>query len=155
MITRRSINKAKLPAVRSLNDYLREQDVLLDNVLRVLGQEYRAIKSRQLESLEKIAEEKSSFMLKLQANDQRIKLHPDASQLKTVYIKRVEAIKSKLEQCKIMNETNGKLISLSIAANRRLTSVLMQARDRLSGNMTYTDKGDTVATGPRRVNVNA
>ena len=156
MITRRSINKAKpVSAIKSLEDYLTEQDAILDAVIRILGREYTAIKDRRLEDLETIAEDKSSFMLKLQANDQRLKLHPDAPMLKTVYADRVNALKEKLNQCKTMNETNGKLISLCLAANRRLTSVLMSARDRMSRNMTYNDKGNTTATGPLRVNINA
>lgn len=156
MITRRSINKAKaVQAMKTLDDYLDEQDAILDAVIKILGREYQSIKDRRLDDLEAIAEDKSSFMLKLQSNDQRLKLHPDSAMLKTVYIDRVNAIKDKLAQCKMMNETNGKLISLSIAANRRLTSVLMSARDRMSRNMTYNDKGNTVATGPLRVNINA
>lgn len=156
MITRRSINKTKaVQAMKTLDDYLDEQDAILDAVIKILGREYQSIKDRRLDDLEAIAEDKSSFMLKLQSNDQRLKLHPDSAMLKTVYLPRVNAIKEKLAQCKMMNETNGKLISLSIAANRRLTSVLMNARDRMSRNMTYNDKGNTVATGPLRVNVNA
>lgn len=156
MITRRSINKTKaVQAMKTLDDYLDEQDAILDAVIKILNREYQVIKERRLDELETIAEEKSSFMLKLQSNDQRLKLHPDSAMLKTVYIERVNLIKEKLAQCKMMNETNGKLISLSIAANRRLTSVLMSARDRMSRNMTYNDKGNTVATGPLRVNINA
>lgn len=156
MITRRSINKTKaVQAMKTLDDYLDEQDAILDAVIKILNREYQVIKERSLDELETIAEEKSSFMLKLQSNDQRLKLHPDSAMLKTVYIERVNLIKEKLAQCKMMNETNGKLISLSIAANRRLTSVLMSARDRMSRNMTYNDKGNTVATGPLRVNINA
>ncbi|MCK0526674.1 MULTISPECIES: flagellar protein FlgN [unclassified Anaerobiospirillum] len=156
MITRRSINKTKaVSAIKTLDDYLDEQDAILDAVMKILSREYQAIKERRLEELETIAEDKSSFMLKLQANDQRLKLHPDAAMLKTVHIDRVNQLKEKLGRCKMMNETNGKLISLSIAANRRLTSVLMSARDRMSRNMTYNDKGNTTATGPLRVNINA
>ena len=54
-----------------------------------------------------------------------------------------------------MNETNGKLITLSLSANKRLYDVLMQSRDKYSRNMTYTDKGNTTATSPLRVNINA
>ena len=154
MITRRSINKAKVPAISTLRDYLDEQDQLLDSVMKILNKEYRAIKERKIEQLESISEEKSSYMLKLQSNDQRLKLHPDAALLKTDYRARVEAIKNKLQKCKEMNEVNGKLISLALAANRRLSSVLMKARDQMTRNMTYTDKGNTVATGPLRVNTN-
>lgn len=154
MITRRSINKAKVPAIRTLRDYLDEQDHLLDNVMKILTKEYRAIKDRKIELLDAISEDKSSCMLKLQSNDQRLKLHPDAALLKTEYRPRVEEIKAKLKKCKEMNEVNGKLISLALAANRRLHGVLMQSRDKMSRNMTYTDKGNTVATGPLRVNTN-
>lgn len=154
MITRRSINRAA-STVKPLSEYLNEQDQLLENVTKVLSREYQAIKNRRIADLENIAEEKSSLMLQLQANDQRLKLHPETARLKTDYLSRVMAVKAKLSQCKMMNETNGKLIALSMAANRRLSSVLMVARDRLSRNMTYNDKGATVATGPLRVNINA
>lgn len=155
MITRRSINKAaKVPAIRTLRDYLDEQDQLLDDVMKILTKEYRAIKDRKIDLLDGISEEKSSCMLKLQSNDQRLKLHPDAALLKTEYHSRVLAIKQKLQKCKEMNEVNGKLISLALAANRRLHGVLMQSRDQMSRNMTYTEKGNTVATGPLRVNTN-
>lgn len=162
MITRRSARanranraaKKAVPAIRTLRDYLDEQEQLLDQAQKILTREYQAIKDRKLDQLEGIAEEKSSCMLKLQSNDQRLKLHPDAALLKTEYAPRVATIKSKLGQCKMQNETNGKLIQMMIAANRRLTSVLMTARDKMSANMTYTDKGTTVATGPLRVNTN-
>lgn len=154
MITRRSINRSA-SNVKSLTEYLNEQDVLLEHVAKVLSREYQAIKNRQIDELEAIAEEKSSLMLQLQANDQRLKLHPETARLKTDYLDRVMAVKDKLARCKMMNETNGKLIALSMAANRRLSSVLMVARDRMSRNMTYNDKGNTVATGPLRVNINA
>lgn len=154
MITRRSINRAA-STVKPLSEYLNEQDALLDTVAKVLSREYQAIKDRKIDDLESIAEEKSSLMLQLQANDQRLKLHPETARLKTDYLDRVLAVKEKLSKCKMMNETNGKLIALSMAANRRLSSVLMVARDRFSRNMTYNDKGTTVATGPLRVNTNA
>ena len=51
MITRRSINKAKVPAIRTLRDYLDEQDQLLDSVMKILNKEYRAIKERKIEQL--------------------------------------------------------------------------------------------------------
>lgn len=154
MITRRSINRTA-NSVKPLTDYLNEQDALLDNVSKVLSREYQAIKNRQVDALEAIAEEKSSLMLQLQANDQRLKLHPETARLRTDYLDRVKAVKDKLAKCKMMNETNGKLIALSMAANRRLSAVLMSARDRFSRNMTYDDKGNTVARGPMRVNTNA
>ena len=151
----RSINRKAVPAVKTLVDYLNDQDAILDNVIKILAREYNAIKERRLDELEAIAEDKSSFMLKLQANDQRIKLHADAAQLKTKYPDRVEQIKAKLAKCKMMNETNGKLITLSLSANKRLYDVLMHSRDKFSRNMTYTDKGNTTATSPLRVNINA
>ena len=155
VMTRRSMQKTKaVPAIRSLRDYLDEQDQILDNVMRVLKKEYKAIKERRLTELEAISEEKSSCMLNLQANDQRLKLHPQAELLKTEYLPRVNAIKAKLTQCKQQNEVNGKLISLAMASNRRLSAVLMNARDKMSKNMTYTDIGNTVVTTPLRVNTN-
>ena len=68
----RSLNRKAVPVVKTLVDYLNDQDAILDNVIKILAREYNAIKERRLEELETIAEDKSSFMLKLQANDQRI-----------------------------------------------------------------------------------
>lgn len=141
--------------IKPLIDYLREQNMLLDNVADVLVKEGKALEKRDLVAIEELAEKKSELMLNIQANDQRIKLHPDVEELKTTYADHVALIRQKLEACKKKNIINGKLIDMSIASCRRLTSVMMDLRDKNTKNMTYTDKGTTIARGLAIVNLQA
>lgn len=147
----RPVNQQVLP----ISHYLDEQDKLLDEIQAVLVREFNCIKDRKLEFLESIAEKKSAIMLKLQQNDQKLKLHPQSKSLKEEYQQRVAAIKSKLQMCQRINDTNGKLINSCIASNRRLSSLLMVSRDKDTKNMTYTEKGGTVAKGLARLNIEA
>lgn len=141
--------------IQPIKTYLQEQEKLLDEVDRILRDEFNTIKARKLVELEGIAERKSALMLKLQQNDQRIKLHPDVAKLKELYSDDVQEIKNKLISCKRLNETNGRFINICLASNRRLSAALMGVRDKLTKNMTYTEEGNTVATGPARLSVEA
>lgn len=149
------INKPQKVNVLPIENYLNEQNKILDEVNKVLQLEFVCIRDRKLEKLEAIAEKKSSLVLKLQQNDQLLKLHPNSAELKTKFLSIVKGLKDKLVKCQRTNEINGKLINACIASSRRLSAVLMGARDRSTKNMTYTDKGNTVARGPERLNIEA
>lgn len=141
--------------VKPLAVYLSDQEETLKNLKKSLEAERSALKQRNMEDLTAASKTKSSLMVKLQNNDQRIKLHPDAPRLKTEFAKQVVDIKSALADCRLMNEANGKLIHMCINSTRRVTSLLMAMRDSFTMNMTYTDKGCTTARGPERVNIRA
>lgn len=141
--------------VRPLLDYLKEQNSILNEIGRLLYSEQAALKSRDADSLDLIAGQKTALMQKLVGNDQKIKLHPDKEKLQTEFKKHVAAIKDKLLECKKRNEVNGRLISICTNANKRLTDVLMRSRDVLTKNLTYTEKGRTTATGPVRLSIDA
>lgn len=146
---------AKTNAVRSLKDFLNEQSSLLDRLETVISAEYEALKVRNMDDLKTYSELKSDLMLKLQSNDQRIKLHPDVEQLRGEYLTDITIIKNKLLKCKFRNEVNGKLIVFNMQANNRLNAVLMSARDARTRNMTYSGKGYASASGPSRLSVQA
>lgn len=134
---------------------LKDQEGLLSELEELLQNERVALRHRDLDTLNAISARKSSLMLTLQGNDQRIRLNPQAGLLKTIYKGRVDAMKSALLRCKKLNAINGRLINLNLHATMRLSSVLMSARDRSTMNLTYTDKGRTRASGPVRLSIEA
>ncbi|MCR5085245.1 MAG: flagellar protein FlgN [Succinivibrionaceae bacterium] len=141
------------PAVKPLGTYLAEQRSILDQLLRLLRNEKQAIRQRAVDAISQLAEDKSALMLRLQSNDQRLKLHPEAALLKTAHAGEVEEIRKALKECKRQNESNGILINLCLTSSRRLSSVLVNVRDRMTMNMTYTGKGNTTARGPMRLSI--
>ena len=133
--------------------YLKEQENTLKSLSELLREERVALRHRELSVVNSIAERKSALMVKLQSNDQKIRLHPEAELLKTVFKDKVDAIKASLQDCKKLNAINGRLISLAMNSTRRLSAILMQTRDRATRNMTYTCKGSTTARGPMRLSI--
>ncbi len=133
--------------------YLKEQENTLNSLAELLKEERIALRHRELPLVNSIAEKKSELMVKLQGNDQKIRLHPESQLLKTVFKDRVDAIKSSLQDCKKLNAINGRLISLAMNSTRRLSAILMQTRDRATRNMTYNCKGSTTARGPMRLSI--
>ena len=89
--------------VRPLADFLKEQEMILDKLVRVIDSEFKALKERDMAQLNALSMQKSDLMVKLQSNDQRIKLHPDVATLKTDFADEVGRIKAKMNQCKFRN----------------------------------------------------
>lgn len=135
--------------------YLKDQEQTLELLFKLLEDERRALRSRNIDSIAMLAEQKSRLMVKLQGNDQKIRLNPQAELLKTMFKAQIEAIKGKLQECKKLNEINGRLISLSLNSTRKVSALLMQVRDRTTRNLTYTQKGNTTARGPMRLSIEA
>ncbi|MBP5244129.1 MAG: hypothetical protein J6Z28_05375 [Succinivibrio sp.] len=84
------------PAVKPIKDYLMMQDKVLSCLEQVISREYLALKERHFELLQGLSTEKSDLMLKLQSNDQKLKLHPEVGTLKTKYSAEVLIIKNKM-----------------------------------------------------------
>ena len=139
--------------IKPIGEYLAEQEKILDALKRLLEAERVAVRDRDMQTLPKLTEQKSNLMLSLQSNDQKLKLHPQAAELKTIYLGRVNLLKQKLLNCKKCNEINGKLIRLCLNTTKRVFGLLMDMRDRDTKNMTYTDKGCTTARGLQRLSI--
>lgn len=135
--------------------YLKDQETILDDLYRLLEEERRALRSRNISAISMLSEQKSRLMVKLQGNDQKIRLNPQAELLKTTFKDKVDFIKNRLCECKKLNEINGRLISLSLNSTRKVSALLMKVRDRTTCNLTYTDKGGTTARGPMRLSIEA
>ncbi len=142
-------------AVKPIKDYLRMQDKVLSCLEQVISREYQAMKDRHFELLQGLSTEKSDLMLKLQSNDQKLKLHPEVGSLKTKYSAEVLIIKNKMKKCHFRNEVNGKLITMCMQSSNRLQALLVEARDLVTRNMTYNNKGSASARAPLRVSVSA
>ena len=141
--------------IKPLDCYLAEQENISNKLDTVLKQEFECLKERRMQDLPQLSSFKSELMVKLQSNDQRLKLHPDAASLKTLFKQRVDVIKQKLVLCKAQNEANGKLINLNMQSVHRLSSMLMGVRDAFTRNMTYNAKGAASARGPMRLSISA
>ena len=139
--------------VRPLADFLKEQEMILDKLVRVIDSEFKALKERDMAQLNALSMQKSDLMVKLQSNDQRIKLHPDVATLKTDFADEVCRIKAKMNQCKFRNETNGRLITMCMQSVNKLQALFVGVRDSLTRNMTYSSKGTASARGPVRLSV--
>ncbi len=59
--------------IKPLIEYLKDQNALLDSIATLLVKESKALNTKDYESIEFLAEEKSKVMLALQSNDQKIK----------------------------------------------------------------------------------
>lgn len=143
------------PAVKPIKDYLMMQDKVLSCLEQVISREYLALKERHFELLQGLSTEKSDLMLKLQSNDQKLKLHPEVGTLKTKYSAEVLIIKNKMKKCHFRNEINGKLITMCMQSSNRLQALLVEARDLVTCNKTYNNKGSASARAPLRVSVSA
>lgn len=125
----------------AIEELLEQQSVLLDQINSVLKEEFAVLKERQAFSLPEIENKKTSIINKIRALDKTIGEHPDCQLLKTTLKPKKDDILNKLKECQKQNSVNGKLIQMSMAANRRLGATLSQLKDRSS--MTYDDKGAT------------
>ncbi len=125
----------------TLPDLLERQKQILDQLAKLLKEEFAVLKDRQALSLPKINQQKQALLNELTANDQKISEMPDKDKLKTTYKSQMDEIQNKLKNCQKQNSVNGKLIQLSIASNRRLGVTLSKLKDRNS--MTYDGKGAT------------
>ena len=121
------VNVTKNNDVEPLKYYLDLQESILDKLTRVIQSEYEALRDRMVARLSELSSAKSDLMLKLQSNDQKIKLHPDVDKLKTEFAANVLIIKDKLKRCKFRNEVNGRLIVMNMQASNKLKAVLMEA----------------------------
>ncbi len=142
-------------AVSPISEYLRMQNEILQALEVVIAQEYNALKERNYSQLTPLATRKSDLMLKLQGNDQKIKMHPEVALLKTKYAADVLIIKNKMKKCKFRNEVNGRFIVMCMQSSNKMQAVFNRARDSVTRNMTYNSKGSANARGPLRVSVSA
>jgi|SRR5574344_124890 flagellar biosynthesis protein FlgN len=140
-------------AERSIVEILKCQDTLLDKLTQVLKEEHDILKDRKALNLNEINENKSKYLLELQANDQSIKAHSQKDRLLSDLKPIKELLVNKLSACQKQNEVNGRLIELNLAANRRLASSLIQLRD--TNTTTYDIKGNKNALRGKHFNFEA
>ena len=151
----KKLDPQKTTDVKPMNLYLNMQKTILTELEVVIANEYSALKERRFSELTALSTQKSDLMLKLQANDQKIKLHPEASKLKTQYSADVLIIKNQMKKCQFRNRVNGDLINLCVQTSNKVQAMINKSRDVFTRNMTYNSKGSAFASGPSRLSVSA
>jgi flagellar biosynthesis/type III secretory pathway chaperone len=151
----KKVETPKTNAIAPIINYLTAQVDTLSKLEVVIDKEYTALKERHFDELGPISTLKSDLMLKLQGNDQKLKMHPDVELLKTQYVTEVNIIKNKMSKCKFRNEINGKLIKFCMQSSNRLQALLVGVKYVVTRNMTYTNKGNATARGLSRLSVSA
>ncbi|MBP8173713.1 MAG: flagellar protein FlgN [Aeromonadaceae bacterium] len=136
----------------TLTELLDSQEQNLDNMLTLLEQEFDLLKQRQALSLAEIATSKQQQLEAIVALDNVIAAHPDVADLKGSLLSRQEALREKMALCQERNEVNGHLIEMTLSANRRLATTLLQLRDKNS--VTY-DKNGQPRPGRAGLNIKA
>src|SRR5574344_577014 len=94
-------------AERSIVEILKCQDTLLDKLTQVLKEEHDILKDRKALNLNEINENKSKYLLELQANDQSIKAHSQKDRLLSDLKPIKELLVNKLSACQKQNEVKG------------------------------------------------
>lgn len=151
MFVKSNIKQEVLP----IEVYLKEQKELIEKIGDLLGKEHNCLIKKDIDGLNNIGALKSQYILKLQQNDQKLKLHPQKDKLNSEYKKDVDYIKQSLCECKYINSVNGKLINMFLASTKRLNSMMMGIRDKMCMNLTYNNQGNTDARGPLRLSIQA
>lgn len=136
----------------TLTELLDTQEQNLDNMLTLLEHEFDLLKQRQALSLAEIAASKQQQLEAIVALDNVIAAHPDVAELKGPLLSRQEALREKMTHCQERNEVNGHLIEMTLSANRRLATTLLQLRDKNS--VTY-DKNGQPRPGRAGLNIKA
>ncbi len=134
-----------------LDELLNEQLGLVTAIKELLAEEFVVLKERRAFSLPEIEKRKQSLLETITANDKTISEQPDRDRLKNDLKQAKEHIVDILKECHRQNAVNGKLIQMSMVANRRLGQVLSQIKDRNS--MTYTSEGSTTTSSSSGLNI--
>lgn len=125
--------------MNDLPSLLNRQYSHLADMLALLQEEFSLIEQRQALSLPELAQRKQTLVGDIQSLDEQIASFDAAAA--SQHQPQVKEITSLLQACQEQNDINGKLLELSITANRRLAGLLAQLRDRNS--LTYDARGHT------------
>ncbi|MCS3455444.1 flagella synthesis protein FlgN [Aeromonas sp. BIGb0405] len=125
----------------SLAALLQQQHDQLTQMQGLLSEEFELLKQRRALELPTLAERKQQLLGAIEALDTSLAQQPDLQDRLAHQPDIMARIADALVACQQQNDTNGRLLELSIVSNRRLAGFLNQLRDRNS--LTYDAKGNT------------
>lgn len=138
--------------MKPLCTLLDTQQQQLTQMLSLLEEEFALLEQRRALSLPALTERKQALLEQIQAVDAQIATQPNLAQQLAAHQTKMDAITEQLSACQERNEINGRLLELNITANRRLSGMLAQLRDRNS--LTYDARGNT-RSGTRSLGIKA
>ncbi|MDX5408487.1 flagellar protein FlgN [Rheinheimera fenheensis] len=120
---------------------LNQQQQHLDVLLSLLRQELAALASRDIESLNRITNEKTTVLQQLHDTDNQLAAQPTLAQCKQQdwFKLQVAKLDELLEQCKRHNDINQQTLEQSQLTLARFKTELLSSRGK--AGLTYTSKG--------------
>lgn len=124
-----------------LAELLQRQHDQLAQMQALLTEEFALLTQRRALELPPLAQRKQQLLGAIEALDETLIQQPDLPAQLASQPDLMARITDSLAACQQQNDINGRLLELSMVANRRLAGFLSQLRDRNS--LTYDAKGNT------------
>ncbi|MGY3869206.1 flagella synthesis protein FlgN [Aeromonas crassostreae] len=124
-----------------LAELLQRQHDQLAQMQALLTEEFALLTQRRALELPPLAQRKQQLLGAIEALDETLVQQPDLPAQLASQPELMARITDSLAACQQQNDINGRLLELSMVANRRLAGFLSQLRDRNS--LTYDAKGNT------------
>ncbi|MFG0834974.1 flagella synthesis protein FlgN [Aeromonas bivalvium] len=124
-----------------LAELLQRQHDQLAQMQALLTEEFALLTQRRALELPPLAQRKQQLLGAIEALDDTLTQQPDLPAQLASQPDLMARITDSLAACQQQNDINGRLLELSMVANRRLAGFLSQLRDRNS--LTYDAKGNT------------
>ncbi|MGE6107333.1 flagella synthesis protein FlgN [Aeromonas sobria] len=124
-----------------LAELLQRQHDQLAQMQALLTEEFALLTQRRALELPPLAQRKQQLLGAIEALDETLVQQPDLPAQLASQPDLMARISDSLAACQQQNDINGRLLELSMVANRRLAGFLSQLRDRNS--LTYDAKGNT------------
>lgn len=120
-----------------------QQHAHLAVLKQIILKEKGALVDQNADLLLSLAEQKSSCLHELKANDDLLANHSDKSLLtsQVELSHKMAAVKEALAECKDLNAQNASLIEMNLASLNRFAQALQASRNATT--LTYNDKGRT------------
>ena len=120
-----------------------QQHAHLAVLKQIILKEKGALVDQNADLLLSLAEQKSTCLQELKANDDLLANHSDKSLLtsQVELSHKMAAVKEALAECKDLNAQNASLIEMNLASLNRFAQALQASRNETT--LTYNDKGRT------------
>ena len=130
----------------TLSEQLALQAAYVEQLQELLTEEKSALEQRDVQTLERISQDKQAKVSQIASMDGQILQTGAALELTAEQQQQKQQIQQQLTQCQQLNDVNGKLIELNLRNAKRLTDIIIRSRSR--NNITYDKLGRTRGSFP-------
>ena len=125
----------------TLSEQLALQAAYVEQLQELLTEEKSALEQRDVQTLERISQDKQAKVSQIASMDGQILQTGAALELTAEQQQQKQQIQLQLTQCQQLNDVNGKLIELNLRNAKRLADIIVRSRSR--NNVTYDKLGRT------------